>query len=145
MAYLLLGDLAIAVESVLGLNYSFKQNFAEQEKIEAPPTLQLVGRELSELKLTCRFSFMHTNPDQQIALLLAACDVARPLAFIDGSGNYKGNYVLESVDVAPKKTNGQGRSLSVDVDLSLKEWRSAAPPEQQIKSVTLSPFKKAVT
>lgn len=144
MGYLLLGDLVIGVEAVMSLSYTFKQGFAEQEKIEAPPTLQLTGRELSTLKMACRFNFGYSNPDASIAALLAACDSAKPLALLDGSNNYKGKYVIESVDVAPRKTDGEGRSLSVEATVSLKEWRSAAPPQEQIKAATLSPFRKVV-
>lgn len=142
MSYLLIGNLAIAVKAVLNLSYSFKQGFVEQEKIEAPPTLQLVGRDLSSLKLGCRFHYSYSNPDREVAALLAACDAAKPLSLIDGSGNYKGKYVLESVDVAPIKTDGEGRSLSVDVNLSLKEWRTAAPPQEQMSAAATSPFRK---
>jgi phage protein U len=142
MPYLLIGDLTIVVQSVLNLSYSFKQGFVEQEKIEAPPTLQQVGRNLSTLSLACRFHYAYSKPDLVVASLLAACNAAKPLSLVDGSGNYKGKYVLESVDVSPIKTDGEGRSFSVDVNLALKEWRTAAPPQEQMSAATVSPFKK---
>jgi len=97
-------------------------DFAEQRVIESKPQLQWVGDDLERLKFELMWHASFTNPAAQLALLraTAAEHLAQPLVF--GDGEFRGFFVIESINVKSQQLSAGGAPISIRVALALKEW-----------------------
>jgi phage protein U len=97
-------------------------DFAEQKVIESKPQLQWVGDDLERLKFELMWHASFTNPSTQLALLraTAAEHLALPLVF--GNGDFRGFFVIESINVKSQQLSASGAPIAIRVALALKEW-----------------------
>jgi len=97
-------------------------DFAEQKVIESKPQLQWVGDDLERLKFELVWHASFTNPSTQLALLraTAAEHLALPLVF--GNGDFRGFFVIESINVKSQQLSASGTPIAIRVALALKEW-----------------------
>jgi phage protein U len=102
-------------------------DFAEQKVIESKPQLQWVGDDLERVKLELVWHASFTNPTAQLALLraTAAEHLAQPLVF--GNGEFRGFFVIESINVKSQQLSAGGAPIAIRVALALKEWNSDLP------------------
>ena len=102
-------------------------DFAEQKVIESKPQLQWVGDDLERVKFELVWHASFTNPAAQLALLraTAAEHLAQPLVF--GNGEFRGFFVIESINVKSQQLSAGGAPIAIRVALALKEWNSDLP------------------
>lgn len=105
-----------------GLNASSKVDYAEHATIEGKPKLQYIGEGLETINIKLNFHTSFCNPSQELKKLKAAMAEYKPLAFIFGNGEYKGNYVIEEITSEVSQTFKEGTPMGIDVELKLKEW-----------------------
>lgn len=140
--YCLLGDIQFEIlNSPTSINFTTKQSYAEHPKIDGKPTLQLTGSELNTIQLDLHFNWQFCDPDARLRQLIAAKEKAQAMALIFGGGQYQGNYVIESLNCKTIRTNTKGEAITIDVQVALKEWRTAIRPKVELKPKE-SPFKK---
>lgn len=140
--YCLLGEIQFEIlNSPTSLSFTTKNNYTEHAKIDGKPTLQLVGSDLNTIQLDLHFNWQFCDPDARLRQLIAAKDKGEAMALIFGGGQYRGNYVIESLSCKTIRTNTRGEAITIDVQASLKEWRTAIRPKVEVKKQE-SPFKK---
>ena len=111
-------------------------DFAEQKVIESKPQLQWVGDDLERVKFELVWHASFTNPAAQLALLraTAAEHLAQPLVF--GNGEFRGFFVIESINVKSQQLSAGGAPIAIRVALALKEWNSDLPVLSSATPVT---------
>lgn len=97
-------------------------NFAEQERLEGSPTLQLVGGVLTTIDIDIT---LH-NKFGSILDMIHKLDTARlkgeSLPLVNGVGYYEGEYVIERLRTTYSKTDNVGNLIEAQVGLSLREF-----------------------
>jgi len=118
----LLGDieftLALAPES---FQHSRTILLPEHDAIEDRPSLQFTGWKLETLKLGFNWHVGWCDPDEQLLKLWVAQDDHKPMRLILGAGTWKRKWVIEGVSDVLRQTDVQGRTLTIEADVSLKE------------------------
>ena len=113
-------------------------DFAEQKVVESKPLLQWVGDDLERLKFELLWHASFTKPAAQLALLraMAAEHLAWPLVF--GNGDFRGFFVIESINVKSQQLSADGAPIAIRVALALKEW--IADPLLLSRATTVAGF-----
>lgn len=121
--YAVLDDIELEIIAWLdGLDMRFAADYAEQGLIGRKSLIQHTGWRPDEVRIRAALHAAWCNPAAEVARLKAALDDARPLAFVLGTGEYRGVFVIESLDVATRQTDGAGAVIAFEVDLALKEY-----------------------
>ncbi|HEY9648129.1 MAG TPA: phage tail protein [Chroococcidiopsis sp.] len=137
-----LGDLEFELEvAPLSLDYSERSVFAEHDRIEGKPGLQYTGEDLREMTWTFRFAAYWCDPDEQLRRLQAARSDRTPRALVLGANRLAGSYAIEKISVGLKQTDSQGRTIELQVQVSLKE---VVIKTKKKKKIFANPFKRRV-
>jgi len=96
--------------------------WAEQSIVERTDRLQYTGRKAESIELTILFHSTFCDPEEEYGALKKIADDAKPVPFILGTGEVLGNYVIVSIGRTVTQTLPNGRLLSIEVDLQLKEY-----------------------
>lgn len=123
MIWAVLGDIEFELLSHPGAQSERSTaDFAEHARLQGKPLLQWVGEGLDELTLEVALHAALVEPEAHIRKLKKAKAAHQPLPYVLGSGDYRGIYVLTSVDVTTRKTDGSGRLIAAAVNLGLREY-----------------------
>jgi len=119
----ILGDISFDILSSPHV-YSLRSatSWAEHSLIQGKPKLEYVGDELDEITWEILFHNHLTKPEKQLRLLKEAKEKHEPMALVMGDGNYKGPYVITSLDTNVNTTTDGGRTRSATVNLTLREY-----------------------
>ena len=123
--FALLGEIVFeTLDSPTGYESRRAFRYAQQRVLQARPRLQWVADGLEAIDLEIQLHSSFTNPDLEIfALEVAAADhLARPLVF--GNGNFRGLFVLVSLEFAARQMSAIGDLISVSARLGLMEFDS---------------------
>lgn len=123
--FALLGEIVFeTLDSPTGYESRRAARYAQQRVLQARPRLQWIADDLEAINLEIRLHSSFTNPDLEIlALEAAAADhLARPLVF--GNGNFRGLFVLVSLEFAARQMSAIGDLISVSACLGLMEFDS---------------------
>lgn len=119
-------------------------DYAEHARIEGKPGLQWIGDKLDTLTLSITLRSDFCDPPSEMERLRKMMRSRQSHALVFGDGVYKGRFVLTDIRTKIERTTGEGTSLSIDAELSLREH--VAPPEpatfQSPAAVAKSPASK---
>ncbi len=97
-------------------------NYAEHAVLDRKPILQYVGPALDEISFRIRLDAAQgINPSRELISLEKILLAGDELMLIIG-GQPLGKFVLEELNEAWTRQDGQGRLMVAEVDLKLKEY-----------------------
>lgn len=121
--YAVLDDIELEIITWLdGLDMRFGSSYAEQGLIGRKSILQHTGFAPDEVEIQAALHASWCNPAQEVARLKDAMDAARPLAFVLGTGEYRGVFVIAELEVMTRQTDGYGAVMAFECRLLLKEY-----------------------
>lgn len=94
-------------------------NFAQHAVIDGKPKLQRIGSNLEEVSLSLQFHASFCDPQVEASALEAARDAAEILPLLLGSGEFVGNFAIQTItkDIEDLDHLGNLKNLIVDVQL----------------------------
>lgn len=123
MSYALLGDVVFDLLNAPTKYDERRQvNFVQFDVLAGKPQLQAMGLNLVELKLDLHLHHQLGDVESRYQSLLRAKEQQQPLAFVQGSSDYKGHFVIEEMSSSTLYTNEQGQAMAREVSLTLKEY-----------------------
>lgn len=106
-------------------------NLAEHALINSKPRLQHTGETLEELSLSFLLRAEFCHPEQEIADLEEWKSIGEVLPLLIGTGEYKGDYLLQGMSRTINQTFDDGTIIEADISLTLVEYVVADPLQQQ--------------
>lgn len=95
--------------------------FARHELASNKPRLQRVGWALDEKTIGIRLHSLFVDPEEKISELRAARIAGESMPLVYGNGDYRGNFVIEAMEIISRLTDEDGSLISADVSLDLVE------------------------
>lgn len=124
--FAILGDIEFTVAGgITGMDQSSTADWAEHARIQGKPLLEWVGEGLDECNLTIELHPVLGDPEERLRALRLAKTKHEPLAFVMGSGEYLGAYVITNIGNNIRRATATGQINSATVQLSLKEYTGA--------------------
>ncbi|WP_095128656.1 phage tail protein [Pseudomonas sp. Irchel s3h14] len=124
--FAILGDIEFTVAGgISGMEQSGSADWAEHARIQGKPLLEWIGEGLDECNLTIELHPVLGDPEERLRTLRLAKSKHEPLAFVMGSGEYLGAYVITNISNAMRRTTAVGQIKAATVQLSLKEYAGA--------------------
>ncbi|MEW5790039.1 MAG: phage tail protein [Pseudomonadota bacterium] len=121
--YAVLDDIELEIITWLdGLEMRYGASYAEQGLIGRKSIIQHTGYAPDEVTIDALLHASWCNPADEVARLRDAMNEARPLAFVLGTGEYRGVFVIESLEVTTRQTDGYGAVLAFECRIRLKEY-----------------------
>lgn len=121
--YAVLGDTELEIIAWLdGLDMRFSARYAEQALIGRKGLLQHTGFAPDEVKMRVLLHAQWCQPAEELARLKRIMDDTEPVAFVLGSGEYRGVFVLTDLDVTSTQTDGTGVAIAFEAEVQLKEY-----------------------
>ncbi|MCX8016713.1 MAG: phage tail protein [Rhodocyclaceae bacterium] len=121
--YAVLDDIELEIITWLdGLDMRFGASYAEQGLIGRKSLLQHTGYSPDEVEIAAALHASWCNPAEEVARLKDAMDAARPLAFVLGTGEYRGVFVITDLEVMTRQTDGFGAVIAFESKIKLKEY-----------------------
>lgn len=121
--YAVLGETELEIIAWLnGLDMRFAANYAEQPLIGRKGLLQHTGFAPDEVSMRVLLHAQWCNPADEVAKLKRLLDDTEPVAFVLGSGEYRGVFVLTELEVVSTQTDGDGVAIAFEADASLREY-----------------------
>ncbi|WP_025132350.1 phage tail protein [Pseudomonas sp. PH1b] len=124
--FAILGDIEFTVAGgITGIEQRGSADWAEHPRIQGKPLLEWIGEGLDEYSLTIELHSVLGDPEVRLRALQAAKKKHEPLAFVMGSGQYLGPYVIVDLSNAIRRATDKGQIRSATVQVSLKEYTGA--------------------
>lgn len=124
--FALLGDIEFTVAGgISGMDQSGTADWAEHARIQGKPLLEWIGEGLDECNLTIELHPLLGDPEERLRALRLAKSKHEPLAFVMGSGEYLGPYVICNMSKTTRRATAVGQVQAATVQLSLKEYTGA--------------------
>lgn len=121
--YAVLDDIELEIITWLdGLDMRFGAAYAEQGLIGRKSLLQHTGYSPDEVEIAAALHASWCNPAEEVARLKDAMDEARPMAFVLGTGEYRGVFVITDLEVMTRQTDGFGAVIAFECKIKLKEY-----------------------
>jgi phage protein U len=121
--FAILGEIEFTVAGGLsGMEQSGSADWAEHARIQGKPLLEWVGDALDECNLTIDLHPLLGDPEARLRALRLAKTKHEPLAFVMGSGEYHGAYVITNIGNTIRRATATGQIQSAVVQLNLKEY-----------------------
>jgi len=121
--YAVLGETELEIIAWLsGLDMRFAANYAEQTLIGRKALLQHTGFAPDEVKLRVLLHAQWCQPAFELARLKRLLDDTEPVAFVLGSGEYRGVFVVTGLEVVSTQTDGAGVAIAFELDAQLREY-----------------------
>lgn len=140
MLYATLGNITFELLTVAGLDEKYAYQFAEHQVIEGKPLLQFIGDNLDETNLALRFHVSFCDPGTEFGKLKTEGDKHSALVLQFADGTIAGRRVITEIQKTTETTADNGRALSIEVKLTLREWYDPSPiVTQQIQQKTSAP------
>lgn len=131
--FAVLGDIPFqVVGSPEALSDSRRYDYAEHRVVQARPVLQWLADDLVTIRLEMLLHRSFTEPLASLLVLqqTASAHAALPLVF--GNGEFRGYFVIETIDTVSRQLSGVGDLFAILVRLTLREspvqFDPAAPP-----------------
>ena len=106
---------------------TYEARYGKIPLINGKDVIQHTGEELSEIKLSIRYSIDFCDPTTEIEALKQSMQTAEALPFITGEGSIVGKYVITSLDVTNETFSSSGQLTIATVDLDLLEAANVEP------------------
>ena len=124
--FAILGDIEFTVAGgISGMEQSGSADWAEHARIQGKPLLEWVGEGLDQCNLTIELHSMLGDPQTRLRALRLAKSKHEPLAFVMGSGEYLGAYVIRDISNAIRRASAEGQIEAATVQVSLSEYTGA--------------------
>ncbi|PMY40112.1 MULTISPECIES: phage tail protein [Pseudomonas] len=124
--FAILGEIEFTVAGgISGMEQSGSADWAEHARIQGKPLLEWIGEGLDECNLTIELHPVLGDPEARLRALRQAKAKHEPLAFVMGSGEYLGAYVITNIGNTVRRATATGQIQSAVVQLSLKEYTGA--------------------
>ncbi|KRP97486.1 hypothetical protein TX25_06165 [Pseudomonas lactis] len=121
--FAILGDIEFTVAGgISGMERRGTADWAEHARIQGKPLLEWIGEGLDVCNLTIELHPILGDPEERLRALRRAKAKHEPLAFVMGSGDYLGAYVITEIDSTTRRATSVGQTTSGIVQLSLKEY-----------------------
>lgn len=121
--FAILGNIEFTVAGgISGMEQSGTADWAEHARIQGKPLLEWVGEGLDICNLTIELHPILGDPEERLRALRRAKSKHDPMAFVLGSGDYLGVYVITDVSSTTRRATSVGQTTSGVVRLSLKEY-----------------------
>lgn len=119
----ILGDIEFTVAGgITGIEHTGSADWAEHARIQAKPLLEWIGEGLDDCNLTLELHPSLGDPEQRLRALRLAKSQHEPLAFVMGSGEYLGAYVITHLSNSIRRTTAVGQPQVATVQISLREY-----------------------
>ena len=105
-----------------GFESKFGADFAEHAVIEGKPRLQWIGDKLDEVNIQLSFHLEFCDPEAELLKLRGAVTSHEAMALVLGNGDYKGWFVVTSVDATSRQTDQAGTLIALDAQMTLREF-----------------------
>lgn len=119
-----------AMESVVPFDY------AEHKVVEDRPRLQWISDGLQVITIDLSLHASFTNPAVKMVALQSAAQSHNALPLVLGTGEYRGYFVITSIQTTSTQMTMFGALISVVVRLVLKEW----PWQSQLAAIGTPSF-----
>ncbi|WP_371356112.1 phage tail protein [Pseudomonas chlororaphis] len=124
--FAILGEIEFTVAGgISGMEQSGSADWAEHARIQGKPLLEWIGEGLDECNLTIELHPVLGDPEARLRALRQAKAKHEPLAFVMGSGEYLGAYVITNIGNTVRRATATGQIQSAVVQLNLKEYTGA--------------------
>ncbi|AVO60659.1 phage tail protein [Pseudomonas chlororaphis] len=124
--FAILGEIEFTVAGgISGMEQSGSADWAEHARIQGKPLLEWIGEGLDECSLTIELHPVLGDPEARLRALRQAKAKHEPLAFVMGSGEYLGAYVITNIGNTVRRATATGQIQSAVVQLNLKEYTGA--------------------
>jgi phage protein U len=124
--FAILGEIEFTVAGgITGMEQSGSADWAEHARIQGKPLLEWIGEGLDQCKLTIELHSVLGDPEKRLQALRQAKRKHEPLAFVMGSGEYLGAYVIKDISNAIRRATAVGQIKAATVQLSLTEYTGA--------------------
>ena len=121
--FAILGDIEFTVAGgISGMEHSGSADWAEHARIQGKPLLEWMGEGLDECNLTIELHPVLGDPEERLRALRQAKSQHQPLAFVMGSGEYLGAYVIKTISNTLRRATATGQIKAATVQLSLTEY-----------------------
>ncbi|WP_353189530.1 phage tail protein [Pandoraea pnomenusa] len=121
--FALLGDVQFDLITYFdGFESEFGADFAEHALIEGKPRLQFIGDKLDEIRIQLAFHQYYCDPEAELVKLKTALAAHQAMALVLGNGDYKGWFVLTSVQATSKHTDKAGTLVALEAGITLREF-----------------------
>lgn len=121
--YALLGNIQFDLITYFdGFECTFAAEYAEHAMIAGKPRLQYVGQATDEISINLAFHHLFCDPETELAKLKAALADHQAMALVLGNGDYKGWFVLTSVQATARQTDATGALTALEATISLREY-----------------------
>ncbi len=128
--YAVLGKLEFEVASgITGMEQRSTADWAEHSLIQGKPLLEWIGEGLEEITFTMQLHPWLGDPEVRLRNLRELKSKHEPLAFVLGSGDYVGTFVVTDVGSVPRRTSADGRIYSTAVQVGLREYAGEFTPK----------------
>lgn len=115
----------IVFEQLVGFDSWQRKNEAvipEHPLLEGKPRLQKTGQKLKQHDVTIQFHSMFCTPEVELNALNIACENGEVMPFVNGTGEYLGDFVITSINEDMKQTDAIGNIILISVSFSLLEF-----------------------
>ena len=124
--FAILGDIEFTVAGgISGMEQSGSADWAEHPRIQGKPLLEWTGEGLDQCNLTIELHPVLGDPEERLRALRRAKSKHEPLAFVMGSGEYLGAYVIRDISNAIRRSTAVGQINAATVQVSLAEYTGA--------------------
>lgn len=121
--YASLGDITFqGLEAFNSLSRIRATRWAEISLISNKAVLQNIGQELQSIDISIRLHRQFTDPAAKLSLLDEYRSEGTILPLVAGNGEFLGNYVITSISDTPTVLDTDGSIISVNAQISLKEY-----------------------
>lgn len=121
--YATLGETELEIITWLdGLSVRHAADYAEQGLIGRKSLLQYTGHRPDEVRIDARLHASWCNPADEVRRIKERMDNREPLAFVLGTGEYRGVFVIAEAEVVATQTDGYGAAIAFELSLTLREY-----------------------
>lgn len=121
--YATLGETELEIITWLdGLSVRYSAEYAEQGLIGRKSLLQYTGHRPDEVRIDARLHASWCNPADEVRRIKERMDNREPLAFVLGTGEYRGVFVITEAEVAATQTDGYGAAIAFELSITLREY-----------------------
>lgn len=121
--YATLGETELEIITWLdGLSVRYSAEYAEQGLIGRKSLLQYTGHRPDEVRIDARLHASWCNPADEVRRIKERMDNREPLAFVLGTGEYRGVFVITEAEVVATQTDGYGAAIAFELSITLREY-----------------------
>ena len=121
--YAVLNDVELEIITWLdGLSMRYGAEYAEQGLIGRKSLLQYTGHKPDEVRIDARLHAQWCNPADEVRRIKDKMDAKEPVAFVLGTGEYRGVFVITEAEVTTTQTDGFGAAIAFELSITLREY-----------------------